>query len=522
MRFLRTIFLGFTLLAALHGFSQSATFTTIPAAVNDTVVLCAGSQILFTNTSANVNSIQWTFNGGSPAASNLIGPHLVTFSNPGIYTITLVVNNGVPTTMQVVVQNSNPNPNLNLVLDMNNCPGFSTSTINGVTYLTSCTQGAFNGDYLCLTTNSTNTNANSIHTIYWGDGTSSSYTGINNTNPGFANAVSVAGGGFVTYTLQQSPNSCLSSQIFPTYAGANPTALISPGGIPVLCNPSSVTYNITPGLQNTPGTTYTISFNDGSVPVVFNHPPPASFQHLFSSVSCNTNSVINGVTYLNSFQASITAQNLCGSSSNAIGPINVQSAPDAQLTTTPNISQYNNNICQGSNVTFNDVSIPGTNISSANNTITCNNLYRRIWRLYGPTGLITGTNAQVNVTGNMGSLVNGNLTSIANYGSWPPLNFVNQNINVQFLQPGNYCMVLYVAGLSNNPCGIDSTTICVCVTPDFQVNITSPFDSACAPATGVFQNTSTLAQCNLTNVSAWSVTTSNPNQCGQPAWAYNN
>lgn len=522
MRFLKSIFLGFTLLTALIGFGQTATFTTTPPSANNTITICAGSQVLFTNTTANVNSILWTFTGGSPASSNLMGPHLVTFSNPGTYTITLVVNNGVPTTMQVVVQNANPNPNLNLVLDMNNCPGFSTSTINGVTYLTSCTQGAFNGDYLCLTTNSTNTNANSIHTIYWGDGTSNSFTGVNNTNPGFANAVSTAGGGFVTYTLQQTPNSCLASQILPTYAGANPTALISPGGIPVLCNPSSVTYNITPGLQNTPGTTYTISFNDGSAPVVFNHPPPASFQHLFNSVSCNTNSVINGVTYPNSFQASITAQNLCGSSSNAIGPINVQGAPDAQMTTTPTLGQYNNNICQGSNVTFNDVSIPGTNISSANNTITCNNTYRRIWRLYGPTGLITGSNAQVNVTGTMGSMVSGNITSIVNYGSWPPTNIVNQNINVQFLQPGNYCMVLYVAGLSYNPCGIDSTTICVCVTPDFQVNITSPFVTACAPATGVFQNTSTLAQCNLTNVSAWAVTTSNPNQCGQPAWSYLN
>ena len=518
----KLLFLIISILSFNYGVTQTATFTTNPPALNNTITICVGSQLLFSNTTANVSSIQWTFTGGNPASSNTLGPHLVTFSNPGTYTITLVVNNGTPTTMQVVVQASNPLPNLGLTINQN-CPSFSTSTFNGVTYFTSCTQGSFNGSYLCLNTNSTNTNANSVHTIYWDNGTSSTYTGANSNSPNqFLNNISNAGGTFLTYTLQANPNSCLASQVFPIYAGANPTALITPGGIPVLCNPSSVTYDILSGQQNTPGTTYTISFNDGSTPIVFNHPPPANFQHVYSVVSCGTNSVINGTIYQNSFQASITAQNACGSSSNAIGPINIQSSPDAQMSTTPNLGQYNNKICQGSNVSFNDVSIPGTNISTSSNPITCNNTYSRVWRLYGPTGLITGSNAQVNVTGNMGSMIGNNLTNLVSYGSWPPSFLVDQNINVQFLQPGNYCMVLYVAGLSYNPCGIDSTTICVCVTPDFQVNITSPFVTACAPTTGVFQNTSTLAQCNLTNVSAWSVTTSNPNQCGQPAWSYSN
>ncbi|NBX38385.1 MAG: hypothetical protein EBR54_03100, partial [Flavobacteriia bacterium] len=513
----RLLNLTFFLVLAVSALAQNATFTTSPPAANNTLTICAGSQILFTNTTANASSIQWTFQGGSPASSNMLGPHIVTFNNPGTYTVTLVVNGGAPTTVQIIVQNTNPNPNLNLAINNACGAGFGTSVINQVTYFTSCTQGVFNGDYLCLTTNSTNTNANSVHTIYWGNGTSNNYTGINNTNPGFANAISVAGSGFITYTLQQTPNSCLSSQIFPTYAGSNPTALLTPGGVPVLCNPSSIVYNIIPGMQNTPGTTYTISFNDGTPSVVFPHPPPASMTHNYSSVSCNTTSVINNTTYQNSFQASITAQNLCGSATNAIGPINVQSAPDAIMSTSPNLSPYNNKICQGSNVTFNDISSPGTNISSSNNTITCSNDYKRIWRLYGPNGLITANNAQVNITGNMGVGAN-----LANYGSWPPSVLVSSNINVQFLQPGNYCMVLYVAGMSWNPCGMDSTTICLCVTPDFQVQITSPFVVACAPATGVFQNNSTPAQCNLSNVSAWSVSSANPNNCGQPAWQYAN
>jgi len=526
MRYLRSIFLCFSLLAALHGFSQSATFTTSPAANNNVLSLCAGSQVLFTNTSVGVNSISWNFQGGNPASSNTLGPHIVTFANPGTYTVSLSVNSGPATTLQVVIQASNPSPNLNILLDNGCGSGFGTSTFNNVTYFTSCAS-PFMGDQLCLYSNTTSTNPNSIHTVNWGDGTSNTYTGANipvgdfNFQHGYANA----GTSYITYSVQQNNNSCIKSQILLLYTGANPTATISPGGVPTLCNPGSVVYNINPGGQNTPGTTYTIAVNDGGS-YTYSHPPPAAITHNFNNISCGTNSVINGVTYPNSFQASITCSNACGSSSSAIGPINIQSAPDAQMTTTPSLNPYNNNVCQGSNVTFNDVSIPGTNINVQGNAnasppippYSCNNQYKRIWKLYGPSGPIYSSNPNLTISGSIGS------------GSSPSVNLLAPggwtngapSINLTFLQPGNYKVTLYVGGLAYNPCGVDSAVTNICVTPDFQVNITSPFDSACAPATGVFQNTSTLAQCNLTNVSAWSVTTSNPNQCGQPAWSYSN
>jgi gliding motility-associated-like protein len=526
MRFLRTIFLYFSLLTALHGFGQTATFTSSPAANNNVLSLCAGSQVLFTNTSAGVSSINWNFQGGNPASSNTLGPHIVTFANPGTYTVSLSVNNGPATTMQVVIQASNPSPNLNILLDISCGSGFGTSTFNNVTYFTSCAN-PFMGDQLCLYSNTTSTNQNSIHTVNWGDGMSNTYTGSNilvgdfNFQHGYASS----GTSYITYSVQQNNNSCIKSQILMLYTGANPTATISPGGIPTLCNPGSVVYNINPGGQNTPGTIYTIAVNDGGS-YTYNHPPPAAVTHNFNSVSCGTTSVINGVNYPNSFQASITCSNACGSSSSAIGPINIQSPPDAQMTTTPSLSPYNNNVCQGSNVTFNDVSIPGTNINIQGNAnanppippYSCNNVYKRIWKIYGPSGPIYASNANVTITGSIGSGILPNVNLLAP-GGW---NNGAPSINLTFLQPGNYKVTLYVGGLSYNPCGVDSAVTNICVTPDFQVNITSPFVTACAPATGVFQNSSTLAQCNLTNVSAWSVTTSNPNQCGQPAWSYSN
>ena len=519
-------FLIISILSFYYGVAQTATFSTSPAANNNILSLCAGSQVLFTNTTAGVSSISWNFQGGNPASSNTLGPHIVTFANPGTYTVSLSVNSGPATTMQVVIQASNPSPNLNVLLDNACGSGFGTSTFNNITYFTSCAN-PFMGDQLCLYSNTTSTNSNSVHTVNWGDGTSNTYTGTNIPvgNSNFQHGYSNTGTSYITYSVQQNNNSCIQSQILLLYTGANPTATISPGGVPTLCNPGSVVYNINPGGQNTPGTTYTIAVNDGGS-YTYSHPPPATVTHNFNMISCGTNSVINGVTYPNSFQASITCSNACGSSSSAIGPINIQSSPDAQMTTTPSLNPYNNNVCQGSNVTFNDVSIPGTNINVQGNAnanppippYSCNNQYKRIWKLYGPSGPIYASNSNLTISGSIGS------------GSSPSVNLLApggwsngaQSINLTFLQPGNYKVTLYVGGLSYNPCGVDSTVTNICVTPDFQVNITSPFVTACAPSTGIFQNISTQAQCNLTNISAWSVTTSNPNQCGQPAWSYTN
>ncbi len=503
------------LLASIAG-AQTAAFTTSPAAVNGVVTICQGSELLFTNTTTgNVNNVNWTFQGGNPGSSSANGPHVVSFNSTGTFNVSLAVNGGSPTTIQVVVAQNNSSPNLNLNVDIGCGGGFGTSTFLGTSYFTSC--GATGGDVLCLTSSTTNTNSNSIHTIYWGDGTSNTYTGSNiiagNTN--FQHFYNTTGTLYLTYTVQQTSSGCIRSEVTPVYLGANPTATITPGGVPTLCNPGSVLYNISPGGQNTIGTTYTISVNDGSTAVTYNHPPPPNYLHEFNTVSCGTQTTINNTTYPNSFQASITTQNACGSASNAIGPINIQSAPVAEMSTTPALTPYNNNICEGSNVIFNDISVPGTNISSAQGYL-CNNTYKLIWRLYGPSGLITTTNnAFINVlSGSFGSS-----TNLLGTGSW--LNGA-ANVNVQFLTPGNYKMVLYIGGLAYNPCGLDSVETNICVTPNFQVVLDIPFTTGCSPITGLFQNDTQSPFCGLNNVSSWTITPSNPQNCGQPSAGFVN
>lgn len=60
----RVLSLFIFLLFVKVAISQNASFTSSPAANNNVLSLCAGSQVLFTNTTAGVSSINWTFQGG--------------------------------------------------------------------------------------------------------------------------------------------------------------------------------------------------------------------------------------------------------------------------------------------------------------------------------------------------------------------------------------------------------------------------------------------------------------------------
>jgi gliding motility-associated-like protein len=80
-------------------------------ASSDTI--CIGDSITFTDnsTGSNINTWNWTFNGGNPLIANTPGPHTVTFNNAGSYNITLQINypNGSSdTTITIVVDSCNP------------------------------------------------------------------------------------------------------------------------------------------------------------------------------------------------------------------------------------------------------------------------------------------------------------------------------------------------------------------------------------------------------------------------------
>jgi len=67
------------------------------ATFNNASIICTGSNLNVTNTSTSATAYNWTFAGGSPATSTLVNPS-VTYTSPGIYTITLTSANSTTTT----------------------------------------------------------------------------------------------------------------------------------------------------------------------------------------------------------------------------------------------------------------------------------------------------------------------------------------------------------------------------------------------------------------------------------------
>ena len=391
---------------------------------------------------------------------------------------------------------------------------WGTSTFNGNQYFTYCSSDAnTNGGLFSFTTSSTNTTSTTQHIFDWGDSQSNTYTGGNLTEK--FHFYQNSGIYTLKYTVVN-PTGCTTVKNYDIYVGASPTATLNPGGIPVLCVPGSVTYNILPGAQNSPNTIYTFQVNDGSPAVIFNHPPPATYTHTYTITSCGNSSTINGTLYPNSFQASITASNPCGTSSSAFGPINIQIPPDANFTRTPS----NNIICKGTTVLFNNTTTGGFNIGVAT-AYTCTSTYKKYWVISGPSGNIpvdTGgaliANAFISASENFG--YNNNQPN--NSGAW--LLTASNQLNITFNTPGIYTITLFTG---SNTCGITSESQTICVNPEVIADFNLSPTTGCMPTTVQLDNLSSLPGCSNSNVYKWQVIPSNPDNCPSattPGWSY--
>jgi gliding motility-associated-like protein len=495
----------------------ATSFTTNPAAVNGTVTICRGQSITYTDTSTAVGTnptYAWSFPGGTVTAANTAGPHTITYPTAGNYTTILAVN-GSSTSLNVIVTASvSSNPVITVTPNI----GWVIATFNNANYFNYCADGSTGGLFL-FSTNSTNTNAATIHSIDWGDGSPiSNYTGSNVVDEFHAYG---SNGLFqITYTVVLS-SGCSATRTYNVFIGANPSASIINYGVPVLCNPGSVQYNIIPGGQNTPGTIYTFQVNDNSPPQTFTHAqvtaPGFTVTHVFNTISCGTSSNINGTVYPNSFQASITTSNPCGSSSSAIGPIHIQSKPIASISANPTNSQ----ICVNTAVLFTDSTTPGTNIGSSP-TFTCSQSYKRYWQITGPAGILASgasgvltANPYVTVVGNLG--FNGTFPN--NPSIWSGT--ATTTLNITFNLPGTYSITLFTSGA--NSCGITSSTRTICVNPEVIADFTASTTLGCAPTTITLDNLSSVPGCSNTNVYNWQVTPSNPDNCPSatsPGWSF--
>lgn len=414
--------------------------------------LCASAPILFNSTVTGGASYtySWNFGDGTPADTRANPSHFFVSTGTGTqnFTVTLKVTNALTscattTTKTITVKRT---------LDSRLNSSATSSVIDGVTTFGACS--AFGPTDITFTNPSSNVYTK--YTINWGDGTSDFVSNGKWT----ATTKKYAIGSYnLTYTVEGTgtcPTVVRPYRVF--VGGGNPAGtIVPPGNTEYLCVGESVTFPIAGVGGNPPGTTYTITFNDGTASVVYDQATvPASITHTFNKNSCGTNSSFGGVSYPNSFSASIEIKNPCGTTNGAVVPIRVSEIP------TPDFIVATPIVCTNAPATLVDDS-KGSAYSGATGCLAP----KRVWEISPMAGVLVSAAALGNVNGDP-----------ANYSGFTG---GSTTINPQFTIPGTYSITLITGG----HCGTNSVTKTICVEPPPVISIggsaTPPVIEGCAP-----------------------------------------
>ena len=436
--------LGFLTFSCQSLYAQTVAFNSSPLASGDTIKICAGQSITYTDASLGVISGQtynWNFGGGTPASATAVGPHTVLYSSFGTFSTTLTI--GSNTSTKIVLVESGVTGNI-LGLSAGGAYNFSG---NNFRYCGS----NFGGNVpFTFQINNANFPANSTLSINWGDSQSQTVT-LPATSVFHLYNGSTTNVHTLTATLT-TPVGCVFVQTYQVYQGSSPTIGVTSGTGQDVCIPFD--YNFTLISNNVPGTTYTVGFTDLTAPVVLTVPFNSAITHTFNLSSCGfTASSSATATYLNAFQCGITANNSCGSTSTTIAPIYVSSPPIVSTSVAPS-----NVICQ-----FDTLSIANTTVSTISNSVLgCDTTTYYFWDIQPPVGFNILNNGVLGDSGTFG---------LGYFQGWTQ---GSSTLNLEFVNSGVYEVALVVA----NACSIDSTfqTITVNPTPviqDYQETICS-------------------------------------------------
>jgi gliding motility-associated-like protein len=489
------VFLFFMPLLALA--QATASFSTSPASNNNTITVCQGSTVLYTNTSTGTNNntnYNWTFQGGTPNTSNQIGPHTVTYNNAGNFTTTLSLGAGITSTVNIIVTN---NVAPLAVLTMQNIGQYSSIVYNGATIFRKC-GGSSIGNFSFTDPNMASNPAGTTYLINWGDNTTSTNPAAN--APQWAHSYMGQGNYTLSYTVTF-PGGCSTTTTYQVYVGNFAPAITLAGSGSSSCLPNN--YSFTLGASTTPsiGTTFQIIYNDGSPTTVINGLGPNNLDtifHQFTNTSCGVNSTIQSSVYQNAYAIQVLAINGCSPQGTfgAIGPISVANSVDANFVASP--APFSP-VCVNQTIQYNDISDPGSNVSSGS----CDTLYGHYWTITPNSGYTVGAGATLGAS-------NGFLPNSQFGYDWQSWSQGSLQLPVTWTAPGTYQLTLYVG----NDCGVDSTVQTICVVAATVANFTLPQATACVPVQITPTNNSSVPGCANSNVYNWSVTSTNPQNCG--------
>ncbi|HQX03768.1 MAG TPA: PKD domain-containing protein [Flavobacterium sp.] len=468
----------FILFLFIHSFGIASELTLVmppSATISGNATVCQNATSPLITFTGSGGTAPYTFvykiNGGPDLTAVTTSGNSVTVPVPtgtsGTFTYSLVsvTDDATPPVTVNVTGNAvvtiNPQPNANM-----GGTG-SGSTFEGSQVFRVCSNVA---STLNFTNTSTSLATNSNYTINWGDGTTN-FTGTNWTTLSHTYQVGLW---YLNYTINGN-NGCSITKTYIVFVGSNPAVSLGNPGNTDICNANSLTFPITGTTNNPAGTTYTVTFNDGSTPQVFNHPPPSSVTHTFTSSSCGTTSSDGSNSYPNSFSANIVATNPCSTSSVGVVPIYVSANPQANFTS-PTSACTNTQVC------FTNTSLGNQVISN-----TCSNP-SIVWSISPSTGFTVLSGSSL-----------GNDFSSTDPSLWLS---GSENLCLNFSVGGTYTITIK----TGNKCGIDTETKTICIQPPLTPLFTLNTDSGCTPlAVTATNNTNLTSQCS-TPTYLWSVT----------------
>ena len=235
---------------------------------------CSGTAVQFNSnfTGSGTYTYAWDFGDGN--TSVLQNPSYVFNNTNGnttqSFNVTLKITNanGCVNSITKSISIKSPGATLNSNVD--------SDVFNGFPIFKVCTNDISQINFINTSiTSSTDTN----YDINWGDSTPNfTATTFSTTSHTYS-----VGLWTLTYTVT-GQDGCVITRTYKVFVGNNPAVGIGNPGNTNICISSPLTFPITGTENNPPGTIYTVTFNDGSVPTTFNHPPPASITHTFFKV----------------------------------------------------------------------------------------------------------------------------------------------------------------------------------------------------------------------------------------------
>ncbi|HCS21939.1 MAG TPA: hypothetical protein DIW47_15515, partial [Bacteroidetes bacterium] len=422
--------------------------------------LCAGT-MAFSNTSSGTGvSYVWNFgdpNSGSANTSTQSSPnHLYDTTGSGYisFPVKLIVTN-VYGCKDSLTKNRYVRRGPDATVDdFTNSPPF--------------TQCSTTSSFLLTIDNSSTTSNNVNYYIDWGDS-----SGLDTLTNFSQDTHTYYGYGLRKLVVRVIDNvGCSKSDTFSVFNGSNPSGgLASPGSTINLCSPIQLGFPLTSVANNPSGTTYTLSVNDGSNPVVYNHPPPDTIYHTFTNGSCGT-STSGSPIYNNAFSVTLTITNPCGFTASSILPITISGKPNAEIYSTHDTACIYSDL-----VTLRDSSFGATYVQQTNppGNFTCDTVPLRRWRIDRPTsdyqlvsGYLGGTNFNLNTT-----------VSATGNGS--------TSLDLRFTDTGRFVISLLSGYPSGQKCGYDSTAIIIYVVD----TVVAGFNFSLNPANGCVNNSFT-------------------------------